>query len=52
MDKYIECWGCKNEVGLRDLSENDGLCPYCDCEINLNEDPYKTSSTKVGFEHD
>jgi hypothetical protein len=41
MNDLIECWNCKHDVHRQHLSECDGFCPFCDCEIDLDEEPYK-----------
>jgi len=32
----IECWSCGAEMTLNERSENDGDCPYCGSEIELD----------------
>lgn len=34
----IDCWSCKSEVEIKTLEYNDGLCPFCNCEIDLEDD--------------
>ena len=36
MSEYdIGCWNCKEPVTLEDRRQNDGDCPYCGCELNM-----------------
>ena len=36
MSEYdIGCWNCKEPVTLEDRRENDGDCPYCESELDL-----------------
>lgn len=37
-DKLIDCWSCTAAVLKSEITENDGLCPYCDAEIADEED--------------
>lgn len=36
-DDCIVCWSCKEVITLRDRSENDGFCPLCNQEIELDD---------------
>lgn len=33
----ITCWSCKKSMTLAQHSSNDGLCPHCNVEIDLEE---------------
>lgn len=33
----ITCWSCKKTMTLAQHSSNDGLCPHCNVEIDLEE---------------
>jgi Zn finger protein HypA/HybF involved in hydrogenase expression len=39
-EKYgdFNCWACYKPVTYEQLSENDGECPHCHNEIELEED--------------
>ncbi|CNL35442.1 Uncharacterised protein [Yersinia frederiksenii] len=34
----VDCWSCKTKVEIKTLQCNDGLCPFCNCEIDLEDD--------------
>ena len=34
-DKTIVCWNCKEQITLQARQENDGDCPICGAEIDL-----------------
>ena len=36
--EIITCWSCKSEMKIAALKCNDGLCPLCNCEIDLEDD--------------
>ena len=36
----IECWACGLKITLAERSAEDGFCPKCHSEINLDEPPY------------
>lgn len=36
-DDTIVCWSCDADVLIKELSANDGFCPFCDQEIDLSE---------------
>lgn len=36
-DDTIVCWSCDGDVLIKELSSNDGFCPFCDQEIVLSE---------------
>jgi hypothetical protein len=48
-----DCWSCGNYVTNEALSDNDGLCPYCDAEIVDEEAetpaPVATTTSSVKF---
>ncbi|PKB90954.1 hypothetical protein A8A01_03345 [Ewingella americana] len=33
----ITCWSCRKSMNLAQHSSNDGLCPHCNVEIDLEE---------------
>jgi rubrerythrin len=33
----LACWSCKKDMTLMQRSENDGFCPYCNAEIELDD---------------
>lgn len=33
-----ECWSCKTRVAIKELEYNDCMCPFCNCEIDLEDD--------------
>lgn len=33
----IQCWSCKKFINSDLLSLNDGFCPKCNCEIDLED---------------
>lgn len=33
----ITCWSCDSDVLIKELSANDGFCPVCDQEVDLND---------------
>lgn len=35
--EYIACWSCDKTVSIQDMSHNDGFCPYCEQEIEFDE---------------
>ncbi len=37
-DERIECWSCKREISIKRLAYNDGICPFCNCEIEFEDD--------------
>ena len=36
-NKLIVCWSCDKSVTLRGILKADGFCPFCNCEIELDE---------------
>lgn len=36
-NECIACWSCECVVNIKDIRCNDGFCPYCDQEIELDE---------------
>lgn len=36
----IKCWSCHKTITHQQHSSSDGLCPYCNAEICLDEAPY------------
>lgn len=36
-DDHIVCWSCDEIISLKERSENDGFCPLCNAEIELDE---------------
>jgi hypothetical protein len=44
-DKLVDCWSCSAAVLKSEISENDGLCPYCDAEIIDEEDEVTPEAT-------
>lgn len=43
-DKGIRCWSCGKIMSRLRHIENDGICPFCNCEIDDTESPYKEES--------
>lgn len=37
-DDHIVCWSCDEVISLNDLRGNDGFCPCCDNEIEMDEE--------------
>jgi rRNA maturation endonuclease Nob1 len=37
IEPSVECWGCDKIITLAARSRNDGFCPYCHSEIELDE---------------
>ncbi|WP_226951000.1 hypothetical protein [Rouxiella sp. S1S-2] len=35
--KVISCWSCKESLTLGQRAENDGFCPHCNNEIELDD---------------
>lgn len=40
-DTYIRCWQCETLMHDSKKQDNDGDCPECGVEIDLEEMPYK-----------
>lgn len=36
-DEYISCWSCNEIVKIEDIKQNDGFCPLCNQEIELDD---------------
>jgi predicted secreted hydrolase len=34
---FIECWHCNVQVTLAERSDEDGFCPHCMCELDLED---------------
>lgn len=34
---YIACWSCDETVSIKDIKYNDGFCPCCNQEIELDD---------------
>lgn len=34
-DNEISCWSCSHEMSYQDRIENDGFCPECNAEIEI-----------------
>lgn len=34
---FIECWTCHTQVTLAERSDEDGCCPHCMCELDLED---------------
>ena len=34
----IKCWSCKSDLNIADLERNDGLCLFCNVEIDLEDE--------------
>lgn len=39
-DAGIRCWSCKKIMTRARHVENDGICPFCNCEIDDMDEPY------------
>ncbi|MGA7587041.1 MAG: hypothetical protein WCB03_13545 [Rouxiella badensis] len=35
--EVINCWSCKEMLTIDEHSENDGFCPHCNSEIELDD---------------
>jgi hypothetical protein len=35
--KRLKCWSCKGTLALHKLQEQDGICPFCNAEIDLED---------------
>lgn len=33
----VRCWSCGMDVDLKQRADADGMCPYCDAEIDIEE---------------
>lgn len=36
-EEFIECWHCNMPVTLAERGDNDGFCPHCMCELDLDD---------------